>query len=64
MSYTIDVQSTRRYPPELAQAVARAAHEALTHSAATAGAALTILSVSYTHLDVYKRQAPENAQAC
>ena len=43
MSYTIDVQSTRRYPPELAQAVARAAHEALTHSAATAGAALTIL---------------------
>ena len=43
MSYTIDVQSTRRYPPELAQAVARAAHEALTHSAAAAGAALTIL---------------------
>jgi len=43
MPYTIDVQSTRRYPPELAQAVARAAHEALAHAAAADGAALTIL---------------------
>lgn len=43
MPYTIDVQSTRPCPPDLAQAVARAAHEALTHSAAADGAALTIL---------------------
>ncbi len=43
MAYTIDVQSTRRYPPELAQAVARAAHEALAHGAAADSAALTIL---------------------
>lgn len=43
MAYTIDVQSTRRYPPELSQAVARAAHEALAHSEAADGAALTVL---------------------
>ena len=43
MAYTIDVQSTRRYPPELSQAVARAAHEALAYVAAADGAALTIL---------------------
>jgi probable rRNA maturation factor len=43
MPYTIDVQSTRRYSPELAQVVAKAAHEALTHAAAVDGAALTIL---------------------
>ena len=43
MPYTIDVQSTRRYSPELAQVVAKAAHEALTHAAALDSAALTIL---------------------
>jgi probable rRNA maturation factor len=43
MPYTIDVQSTQRYAPQLAQAVARAAHEALTHGGAADGAALTIL---------------------
>jgi len=43
MPYTIDVQSTQRYSPQLAQVVAQAAHEALTYASALDGAALTIL---------------------
>ena len=43
MPYTIDVQSTQRFSAQLAQVVAQAAHEALTHASALDGAALTIL---------------------
>lgn len=43
MAYTIDVQTTQRYPAPLAKVVARAAHEALAHAGAPDGAALTIL---------------------
>lgn len=43
MTYTIDVQSTRRFPAPLIRAVAAAANEAMTHEKASSGAAVTIL---------------------
>jgi probable rRNA maturation factor len=43
MSYTVDVQSTSRYPTPLLRAVAAAAHAAMTHQRVAEGAALTIL---------------------
>lgn len=43
MKYTVDVQSTQRYPSALARSVAGAAHEALAYESAADGTALTIL---------------------
>lgn len=43
MPYIIDVPSTRRYPADLARAVARAANETLTHVAAAEDSGLTLL---------------------
>ncbi len=50
MPYTIDVQSTQRFSAQLAQVVAQAAHEALTHASALDGAALTILLTNDDYL--------------
>jgi probable rRNA maturation factor len=52
MAYTVDVQSTNRYPASYARSVATAANAALGHEAATDGAALTILLAD----DDYLRQ--------
>lgn len=43
MPYTVDVQSTSRFPTPLLRAVAAAAHAAMTHQSVAEGAALTIL---------------------
>jgi len=43
MAYTIDVQSTSRFPTPLLRAVAAAAHATMTHQNVVEGAALTIL---------------------
>lgn len=43
MPYTVDVQSTSRFPTPLLRAVAAAAHAAMTHQKVAEGAALTIL---------------------
>lgn len=61
MAYTIDVQTTRRQPPELARAVAQAAHEALAYRAAPDGTALTILlSDDATLRDLNRRYRGED----
>ncbi len=52
MAYTVDVQSTSRYPTPLARAVAAAANEALAHLGAPDGAGLTVLLTD----DEYVRQ--------
>jgi probable rRNA maturation factor len=56
MAYTIDVQSTSRYPAPLAQAVAVAANEAAAHEAAPEGAALTVLLTDDEHLRQLNKQ--------
>ena len=43
MPYTVDVQSTSRFPAPLLRAVAAASHAAMTHQGVAEGAALTIL---------------------
>lgn len=43
MAYTVDVQSTSRFPAPLLRAVAAAAHAAMTDQGVSEGAALTIL---------------------
>lgn len=52
MPYTVDVQSTKRYPAPLARAVAAAANEAMAHESVSDGAAVTILLTD----DDYLRQ--------
>jgi len=52
MAYTIDVPSTRRYPADLARAVARAANETLSHVTAAEDSGLTLLLTD----DEYVRQ--------
>jgi probable rRNA maturation factor len=56
MAYTIDVQSTQRYPVALSRAVAEAAHQALTHCTAVDGAALTILLTDDDYLQQLNHQ--------
>ncbi|CUS02249.2 Endoribonuclease YbeY [Candidatus Promineifilum breve] len=43
MTYTVDVQSTSRYPAALARAAAAAANQTMTHLAVADGAAVTLL---------------------
>lgn len=55
MPYTIDVQSTQRYPTALMQAVARAAHRALVQESADENASLTILLTDDDYLQQLNR---------
>lgn len=56
MAYTIDVQSTRRFPADYIRAVAVAANEAMTHQQVSAGAALTILLTDEEYIQELNRQ--------
>lgn len=56
MPYTIDVQSTRRYPAPFARAVAAAANETMINESAPEGAALTILLTDDEYLRELNRQ--------
>lgn len=62
MTYTIDVQTTKRYPTSLTRAVAGAAHAALAHEAAAAGVALTILLTDDEHVRQLNRQYRDEDQ--
>lgn len=56
MSYTVDVQSTRRYPADYIRAVASAANEAMTHEVVSEGAAVTILLTDEDYIRELNRQ--------
>lgn len=56
MPYTVDVQSTSRYPMPLAQAAAAAANAAMSNQSVAEGAALTILLTDDDHLHQLNRQ--------
>lgn len=56
MPYTIDVQSTKRFPAPYLHAVAAAVNEAMTHQSVTDGAGLTILLTEDDYLRSLNRQ--------
>lgn len=56
MAYTIDIQSTQRYPADYIRVVASAANEAMTHQQASEGAALTILLTDDDYIQELNRQ--------
>jgi len=56
MAYTVDVQSTQRYPADFIRAVASAANEAMTHQQVSEGAALTILLTDDDYIQELNRQ--------
>lgn len=56
MAFTIDVQSTRRFPAPLIRAVAAAANEAMIEQNVSAGAALTILLTEDEYVRELNRQ--------
>lgn len=56
MPYTIDVQSTQRYPADLARVTARAANETLNYAAAPDGAGLTLLLTDDEYVQQLNRQ--------
>lgn len=56
MPYTIDVQSTSRFPAPFIRAVAAAANKAMTHQAVADGAALTLLLTDEATIQELNRQ--------
>ncbi len=56
MAYTVDVQSTQRYPADFIRTVASAANEAMTHQQVSEGAALTILLTDDDYIQELNRQ--------
>lgn len=56
MAYTIDIQSTKRYPASYIRAAASAANEAMLHQQVSEGAALTILLTDDEYIQELNRQ--------
>ncbi len=63
MAYTVDVQSTRRYPTSMMRAVAAAANQTLTCEDASEGAALTVLLTDDAYLQELNRHYRDEDQA-
>ncbi len=56
MAYTVDVQSTRRYPADYIRAVASAANEAMILADVSEGAAVTVLLTDDSYIRELNRQ--------
>lgn len=62
MPYTVDVQSTSRYPASLVRAVAAAANQAMTYNTVADGAAVTLLLADDAYLRELNRHYRDEDQ--